>query len=314
MSRFRVGQQVTLAESGKQGTVCAVQEGPVYLIQTAEGRHWVEERQLLTEPQTQSHQADASACLEPSANALWLAFRFPPDDWSHLDVWLINHTPWHFRFSYTFCSSGEALFSLKERTIRPQEQFPLHDIKAEWLNEKAYANITLDNRQIFPSQHVIEQRIRPQSVVAGSGYVPQLKHHGKLLELPLPLKRPTSEEPLQIRDISLLIKNLDTPVVKRPRPAPANDVVTVDLHAEKLPLNVGGLTSNEILQAQLRYAEKQLDQALQQGMRKIVFVHGVGSGILREQLHQRLQQLGFSDFRFSFHPLHGYGATEVILH
>ena len=61
--------------------------------------------------------------------------------------------------------------------------------------------------------------------------------------------------------------------------------LTVDLHIEKLSVE---LKSNEILAYQLSEFEKAFDKALQLNVEKLKIIHGLGAGILRNEIHKRL--------------------------
>lgn len=87
----------------------------------------------------------------------------------------------------------------------------------------------------------------------------------------------------------------------------------VDLHIEALTPQHDALQAGEKLEMQLRHFEQSLDKALVCGMQEITFIHGVGNGTLRHQIHkqlsQRAEQLTFKDAQ---KEKFGYGATKVI--
>lgn len=63
--------------------------------------------------------------------------------------------------------------------------------------------------------------------------------------------------------------------------------LTVDLHVEKLSVD---LKSNEILGYQMNEFEKAYDKALQLNVEKLKVIHGVGAGILRNEIHKQLSR------------------------
>jgi dsDNA-specific endonuclease/ATPase MutS2 len=86
----------------------------------------------------------------------------------------------------------------------------------------------------------------------------------------------------------------------------------VDLHIEKLVQNFQSLTSAEIFNLQMNTFEKKLDQAIAGGLDNIVFIHGVGNGILRNAIHKKLSQVAAIQFyKDAMKDKFGYGATEV---
>ena len=87
----------------------------------------------------------------------------------------------------------------------------------------------------------------------------------------------------------------------------------VDLHSHMVMESERGLTAGDILQAQVDHFKRSLQTARDKRMGKVVFIHGVGRGVLREELrrlldHMRMVEYGNADFR-----IYGGGATEVRL-
>lgn len=86
----------------------------------------------------------------------------------------------------------------------------------------------------------------------------------------------------------------------------------VDLHLEKLVDKASALPSTQALSYQLAIFEKELDNAIAQGLDEITFIHGVGNGILKEEIHKRLSKMkNISYFQDARKERFGYGATLV---
>lgn len=99
-----------------------------------------------------------------------------------------------------------------------------------------------------------------------------------------------------------------------------NDITTkvqrpaseIDLHIEKLVPNHSQMSNSEILRIQLQHFENNLDSALASGMEEIVFIHGVGNGVLRQELHKLLSKnKNIRFFQDARKEKFGYGATLV---
>lgn len=85
----------------------------------------------------------------------------------------------------------------------------------------------------------------------------------------------------------------------------------VDLHIGKLVPKSGGLSNFEILNIQMNTAKRQLEFAMSKRIQKVVFIHGVGEGVLKaelETLFNRYENLKFYDADYQ---KYGLGATEV---
>jgi hypothetical protein len=88
----------------------------------------------------------------------------------------------------------------------------------------------------------------------------------------------------------------------------------VDLHIEKLRDDFQFLSSHEILGIQLDTFNRALDSAVVHQMHEIVFIHGAGNGILRNELHKALgKHPKVQTFMDAQKEKFGYGATKVLL-
>ncbi len=97
-------------------------------------------------------------------------------------------------------------------------------------------------------------------------------------------------------------------------PAVTQPAPEVDLHIEHLSNNYAQMSSPEIIALQLKTFETAVENAVATGMSEITFIHGVGNGTLRNELHRRLSKHPhvkyFEDAR---KEKFGYGATKVKL-
>lgn len=85
----------------------------------------------------------------------------------------------------------------------------------------------------------------------------------------------------------------------------------VDLHIHKLVKNARGMSNYEILNLQLDTAKRQLEFAKTKRIQKVVFIHGVGEGVLKEELHYLLRRYDNLNFYDADYQKYGVGATEV---
>lgn len=85
----------------------------------------------------------------------------------------------------------------------------------------------------------------------------------------------------------------------------------VDLHIEELVENTSGMNNHQILSIQLERFEKELDKAIASGMKKIIFIHGVGNGRLKHEIQSLLKSTPGVSFQDGSYKLYGFGATQV---
>lgn len=85
-------------------------------------------------------------------------------------------------------------------------------------------------------------------------------------------------------------------------------VLKVDLHIELLTSDYEHMDNFEIVQLQLKACQHKLEYALNSKITKVVIVHGIGTGVLKEEVHQLLQT-----YKLRYYLSKDGGATEVML-
>lgn len=93
------------------------------------------------------------------------------------------------------------------------------------------------------------------------------------------------------------------------------EIEEVDLHIEFLVDNHKGLSNGEILEIQLARFATALDLGMRSGTKRMVFIHGVGNGKLKREIHRLLdtQYAGKVRYQDASFKEYGYGATMVML-
>ena len=90
-------------------------------------------------------------------------------------------------------------------------------------------------------------------------------------------------------------------------------ILEVDLHINQLIKSTKGMDNFEMLSLQLETAERKIEYAISKRISKIIFIHGVGEGVLKlelEYLFKHYEGLKFYDANYQ---KYGQGATEVYI-
>ncbi|NDV44446.1 Smr/MutS family protein [Flagellimonas sediminis] len=87
----------------------------------------------------------------------------------------------------------------------------------------------------------------------------------------------------------------------------------VDLHIHQLVKSTKGLNNFEMLNIQLETAKRQLDFAIQKRIQKMVFIHGVGEGVLKDELQYLFNKYDNVKYYDADYQKYGLGATEVYI-
>lgn len=95
--------------------------------------------------------------------------------------------------------------------------------------------------------------------------------------------------------------------VKREKVIPAK---VYDLHIHQLTDRTD-LNAFDMLNKQLDFARYQLEKAIKERVPKLVFIHGVGEGVLKMELETILSRYSNVQYYEADFKTYGFGATEV---
>lgn len=90
-------------------------------------------------------------------------------------------------------------------------------------------------------------------------------------------------------------------------------VVEIDLHLEELVEFPTKLEDWQKLHTQIQHAKKCLNAAFDEKVNRIVFIHGVGTGVLKTELHNFLANYDGIIVKDADFREYGMGATEVVI-
>lgn len=93
-----------------------------------------------------------------------------------------------------------------------------------------------------------------------------------------------------------------------------HSVYELDLHIEELLDRHDRMSNSEILNYQMSKCRAFVREAIEKRYPKIVLIHGVGEGVLKEEIHHWLHGLDHIEFHDAPYRTYGYGATEVLIH
>lgn len=239
---------------------------------------------------------------------------FDDDVVEKLKLYLINYNEEEYHFKYNLTFSNEIHFELNSK-INSLTDFYLHDILFEDLSDNPSFNFEFS---------LIKENKKKAPFFERS-----LKLRGKQIFKKIEEIRLKNEPSFSYELFEVYPDKIDEPKmdltklgnagfrmyeatrIKEHLP-PARTVV--DLHIEKLVENPIKYSNAEIMEIQLREFEKYFDLALSHHLSSIIFIHGIGEGVLRNEIHQRLSgKSNVKSFVNQYHHLYGYGATEVFL-
>lgn len=105
-------------------------------------------------------------------------------------------------------------------------------------------------------------------------------------------------------------KRKPMPSVKREKTVPPMEV---DLHIHQLTASTKGMSNFDMLTLQLETAKHKIDYAIKNRIQRIVFIHGVGEGVLKAELEYLFARYTGLRHYDADYKKYGLGATEVYL-
>ncbi|MEM6718206.1 MAG: Smr/MutS family protein [Bacteroidota bacterium] len=91
-------------------------------------------------------------------------------------------------------------------------------------------------------------------------------------------------------------------------------VMEVDLHIHQLTNSSKGMSNYDMLTLQTETAKRQLDFAIKKRIPKVVFIHGVGAGVLKQELEYLFRRYDNVKYYDANYQKYGVGATEVYIY
>lgn len=132
------------------------------------------------------------------------------------------------------------------------------------------------------------------------------------LEIEVPASELVAISEMPIKDAEITPKEVPVKKTskKMSKPHASHDRV-VDLHIEELTDNFHLMTNTQKLNLQLDHFKEELDDAIAGHIHKIVFIHGVGNGVLRQAIRDMLKRWDGVEYSDGAYKKYGAGATEV---
>lgn len=256
---------------------------------------------------------------DKTQTGVWLTFipvtdtdEFGDEIVEELKIHLVNRTDAAYHFEYSLEYAGKPGFELKN-SISSFQDFYIHDMPFENLNDSPAFNFVFSLQK--PDKKKAESfestlKLRPKQVFSR---IQEIRQKGeatftyKILE-----KYPDRPVEDKMEMSPLLKKGYKVYAASSARQHLEPPKYELDLHIEKLTNDHASLRPFEKLSLQLQTLEKYLDLAVAHHQPSMIVIHGVGTGRLRDEIHEMLRtRSDVKSFINRYHPAYGYGATEI---
>lgn len=341
---MNIGDKVRLLRAKEQGVVSRFLPGDMIEIEIEDGfRIPVMRSELVPVSPLESERLLKTSTfapqktVEPKAPAIlsnqgiYLAFVAIND--REYTLHLINNTDWDFAYGLGEESAGAGggvqFRGIHSGLLKPKSQQKMNDL---------YAHATFEDWPTFVVQGlwfragkstlraplVKRFKARTTTFFKTKTTLPVLNQAGFLTQLDAEPELPQPSSPSSNRVAQAQPKRINPEELKAEMFKSRSETESVsidrptsvvDLHIEELlPNGTGNRNPAELLKLQLDTFEKTLENAIASGMNDITFIHGLGSGSLRSELHKRLgKHPNVKFFEDAQKQKFGYGATKVTL-
>ncbi len=328
--KLRIGDKVRFLNETGEGVITRFKDKDTVFVEMPDGfeipyliKHLVPiHTELILNPEVENMDMVLETILSDS-----IYFIIEPDHEmpllvSDYKIYLFNSSSYNVAFTYSV--KDEAHFqTLKHGELGAYQKIFLKQVKKNFIKEYVYHKIEclFFKNMYYKSQIPLAEILYlTEKIILQSTLV---KH----LEFKLPvyayilkedfLDKQVVEQTLHPEDLTRLksIKEFKQPQKKSVAKQKIKDLSReVDLHIEELIDSHSGLTNAQILSIQLERFEKELDYSLENGFKKLIVIHGVGNGKLKQEIIAILKTVDDISYYDASYKNYGFGATEIAIY
>ena len=326
--KFTIGDKILLKRTGEEGIVTALIDklmievevgGTVFPAYLDDVDHpylkWFTEKKPVKKQTLPEIPAEKIIERKPRL-ARGIYFSFVPvfkteemeEVADYLKIYLLNELPVEIRFSYDVQLAHQSEFR-HEGTLHSFGNVYLHNVPYGSMNDQPrfhWKFRDIGNDKMEMAEGIL--RIRPAKLFEHVNNVmlniePSFSY--RLIEDFSPKKKP---EPKEKFDPIPSMSNLSHVNTKTIEPAKYE----IDLHIEQLVKKPSALKNEEIVKKQLDTLEHYLHLAIVHRQERMIVIHGLGKGVLRDEVHKILKQTKeVNRFKNEWSGKYGFGATEI---
>jgi hypothetical protein len=240
------------------------------------------------------------------------------DEYSFL---LFNQSAFNIYFTYSI-KDGPLFQTIKNGELGPFQKLMLRKIKKKQLPEFAYHKIEI---LFFRKSHYISQLpvaevvYLNEKIIANGTFIRNEEFKNPVLSFVLKENFITdTRQRIELTDYDMeRLQNFKDHYKGEKKESKPHKLFfektekEIDLHIEELVDDIKGMTSGEMLNLQIKRFQKELDNAISNNFRKIIFIHGVGNGRLKAEIRNILKAYPELQVMDASYKKYGFGATEV---
>lgn len=313
---MNIGDKVRLLRGNEEGIITKISAGGRIEIEIEDGFRIpamknevvvisAAERQYFGDGEVAGQvSAPTAEAIEPTEAGLFLAF-IPLNDKNH-SMYFVNNTDRDFVYSISErygedsrtlkagLATGKSPIKVGEKSIENFEEWPSLNLIFIPVNQRVEKTLPPFEKKV---------KFKASLFFKNKKKIPQLEKQGFLLRVD------HSERELSVKQLNEALNEQEGKDKNAVFQRPAKEI---DLHIEKLTGDHAGMSNSEILKLQMETFERNLNYAIATGMDEITFIHGIGNGVLKKEIHKYVSQLdNIKYFQDTQKSRFGYGATLI---
>lgn len=328
--KLRIGDKVRFLNEVGEGTVSRIKNKSTVFVEMEDGFEIpFQESQLvpihtelIVDKDTENMELDPEASIYEALYLILEPDHELPQLMSDYRIYLFNASS--YNMMYTYSVKDETHYqTVKHGEAGPFQKIALKTIKPDFLKNYEYHSLEslFFKNTFYKHQKPVSHRIKITKEVLQESF--KIRHaefdrqvYAFLLKDDF-ANLETIRQELSTEDLNRLLTVKEFSArAKSSRSSKAylkSLEKEVDLHIEELVDSVKGLSNHEILSIQLERFEKELDSAIENNIRKIVFIHGVGNGRLKQEIQAILKSTEGVTYQDAPFKEYGFGATQVTI-
>ncbi|MFN3852028.1 MAG: Smr/MutS family protein [Spirosomataceae bacterium] len=313
---MNIGDRVRLLHSKEEGIVTKFLKGDVVEVEIEEGfKLPVLKRELAVVAKTENRYFGENKTEEkPKVNVkaeVGVFVAFQTNDNKNYSIFILNNTDWDFAYTLTsdYDNKHRGLMGgfIQAKSFHKSQIELSQNSFDEWgvfTFQAIYYTLGFFKEK---PQLTKKLRLRAESFFNNKKIAPFIEKEAHLYQLDGE-EKPFSVNPVELKE-KILENTKVNPVTPKQFTKPSS---VIDLHIEQLTNHFSGMPNNEIVALQLKSFEQNLESAIATGMDEITFIHGVGNGVLRNEIQKKLaNHKNVAWFADAQKEKFGYGATKV---
>lgn len=276
------------------------------------------------QPETENRTFSLNTAPEKPDTAIYLAFCPTDQKWlitGDVELFLLNPTEFDIVYSFNLKHPTAGWKGIDYDIIPPESGIVVSVIARDDLNDWLEGVIQIlfhketQNRLVLPVHAAY--KLKMSRLLKEDNYVAPVFYHRRMILVKLTdgIAAKADASAIEGSDVeaSQRITRMferNESLIDRHRIAPAE--AEVDLHISALREDYTHLSKHEILKLQIDYFRRTLDSAMMHQYKRIIYIHGIGNGVLRDAILQQLNTYEELQFRTAPFERYGYGAIEVL--